>query len=151
LELVDLEQPRVGYMCNSLAPVRAYKRELHARELDAAAAAGVDYLVGIYHACHRELCAHETTSPFKVVNFLELVGEAMGIEQADLFKQRKMMQGVDRVLAEVAKQVPTVGLDLESVREVLVAHMLGEQQLPVSFRDRPSVESENAPVRVVSE
>ena len=40
LELVDLEQPRVGYMCNSLAPVPAYKRELHARELDAAAAAG---------------------------------------------------------------------------------------------------------------
>ena len=151
LELVDLEQPRVGYMCNSLAPVPAYKRELHARELDAAAVAGVDYLVGIYHACHRELCAHETTSPFKVVNFLELVGGAMGVEQADLFKQWKMMQDVDRVLAEVAKQVPAVGLDLESVREVLVADMLGKQPLPVGFRDTPSVESENAPVRVVSE
>jgi heterodisulfide reductase subunit D len=120
LELVDLEQPRVGYMCNSLAPVPAYKRELHARELDAAAAAGVDYLVGIYHACHRELCAHETTSPFKVVNFLELVGEAMGVAKADLFKQWKMMQDVDRVLAEVAKQATAAGLDLESVREVLV-------------------------------
>ena len=81
LELVDLEQPRVGYMCNSLAPVPAYKRELHARELDAAAAAGVDCLVGIYHACHRELCAHETTSPFKIVNFLELVGEAMDVQR----------------------------------------------------------------------
>jgi heterodisulfide reductase subunit D len=53
IELVDLDQPRVGYMCNSLAPVPAYKREFHARELDAAAAAGVDCLVGIYHACHR--------------------------------------------------------------------------------------------------
>ena len=120
LELVDLEQPRVGYMCNSLAPVPAYKRELHARELDAAAAAGVDYLVGIYHACHRELCAHETTSPFKIVNFLELVGEAMGVEKTDLFKQWKMMQDVDRVLAEVAGPAQAAGLDLESVREVLV-------------------------------
>ncbi len=109
LELVDLEQPRVGYMCNSLAPVPAYKRELHARELDAAAAAGVDYLVGIYHACHRELCAHETTSPFKIVNFLELVGEAMGVEKTDLFKQWKMMQDVDRVLAEVAQQATATG------------------------------------------
>jgi len=107
--------------------------------------------VGIYHACHRELCAHETTSPFKVVNFLELVGEAMGFEQADLFKQWKMMQDVDRVLAEVAKQVTAVGLDLESVREVLIAHMLGEQPLPVGFRDAPSIESESTPVRVVSE
>jgi len=151
LEMVDLKQPRVGYMCNSLAPVPAYKRELHARELDAATTAGVDYLVGIYHACHRELCAHETTSPFKVVNFLELVGEAMGIKKADLFKQWKMMQDVDRVLAEVAKQATDAGLDLENVREVLVAHMLGEQPLEVGFRDRPAIDSESAPVRVISE
>jgi hypothetical protein len=102
IDLVDLEQPRVGYMCNSLAPVPEYKRELHARELAAAAAAGVDCLVGIYHACHRELCAHEATYPFKIVNFLELVGEAMDIQRDDLFKQWKMMQDVDRVLAEVA-------------------------------------------------
>jgi heterodisulfide reductase subunit D len=151
LELVDLEQPRVGYMCNSLAPVPAYKRVLHARELDAAAAAGVDYLVGIYHACHRELCAHETTSPFKIINFLELVGEAMGIEKTDLFKQWKIMQDVDRVLAEVAKQATAAGLDLESVREVLVAHMLEEQPLPVGFRGTPAIKPEDAPVRVISE
>ena len=151
LELVDLEQPRVGYMCNSLAPVPAYKRALHARELDAAAAAGVDYLAGIYHACHRELCAHETTSPFKIVNFLELVGEAMGVEKTDLFKQWKMMQDVDRVLAEVAEQATMAGLNLESVREVLVAHMLGEQPLPVGYRGTPVIEPEDPPVRVISE
>jgi hypothetical protein len=125
LEIVDLEQPRVGYMCNSLAPVPDYTRELHARELSAAVAAGVDCLVGIYHACHRELCAHETTHPFKIVNLLELVGDAMNIQRDDLFKQWKMMQDVDRMLAEVAGQAAMAGMDLESVREVLVAHMLG--------------------------
>jgi len=138
LELVDLEQPRVGYMCNSLAPVPAYKRELHARELDAAAAAGVDCLVGIYHACHRELCAHEAASPFKIVNFLELAGSAMGVERQDLFKQWKMMQDVDRVLTEVAAQADKAGLDIESVREVLIATMLGEQPLPVGARATPA-------------
>jgi len=138
-------------MCNSLAPVPAYKRELHARELDAAAAAGVDYLVGIYHACHRELCAHETTSPFKIVNFLELVGAAMGVEKTDLFKQWKMMQDIDRVLAEVAGQAKAAALDLESVREVLVAHMLGEQPLPIGHRGLPAIAPEDAPVRVISE
>ena len=151
LELVDLEQPRVGYMCNSLAPVPAYKRELHARELEAAAAAGVDYLVGIYHACHRELCAHEATSPFKVVNFLELVGEAMGVETPDLFKQWKMMQDIDRILAEVATHAAAAGLDLESVREVLLANMLGEQPLPIDFRGKPPPEPKAAPVRVIAE
>ncbi len=151
LELVDLEQPRVGYMCNSLAPVPAYKRELHARELEAAAAAGVDYLVGIYHACHRELCAHEATSPFQVVNFLELVGEAMGVATRDLFKQWKMMQDIDRILAEVATPAADAGLDLETVREVLLANMLAEQPLPIDFRGKPAPESKAAPARVVAE
>jgi Fe-S oxidoreductase len=131
LELVDLAQPRVGYMCNSLAPVAAYKRELHAQELAAAQGAGVDCLVGIYHACHRELCAHEATVPFRIVNFLELVGEAMGVDRPDLFKQWKMMQDVDRVLADLGDRAQTAGLDAEALRDVMVAHMLGEQPLPV--------------------
>jgi Fe-S oxidoreductase len=131
LEVVDLAQPRVGYMCNSLAPVAAYKRALHARELSAAEAAGVDALVGIYHACHRELCAHESTVPFRIVNFLELVGEAMGVERHDLFKQWKIMQDVDRVLGEVDGQVQREGLDAEMVREVMLAAILGEQPLPI--------------------
>jgi heterodisulfide reductase subunit D len=151
IELVDLEQPRVGYMCNSLAPVPEYKRELHAQELAAAEAAGVDCLVGIYHACHRELCAHETTYPFKIVNFLELVGEAMGVQRDDLFKQWKMMQDVDRVLAEVAGQAATAGLDLESVREVLIAHMLREQPLPIGSRVAPAPEPAAALLRFFPE
>ncbi len=130
LTIVDLAQPRVGYMCNSLAPVPAYKRQLQEQELRAAETAGVDALVGIYHACHRELCAHETVGPFRVVNFLEIVGEAMGIERRDLFKEWKMMQDVDRVLAEVAPQATAAGLDLGAVREVMTAS-LGEQPLPV--------------------
>jgi Fe-S oxidoreductase len=132
LQVVDLAQPRVGYMCNSLAPVAAYKRVLHAQELAAAEAAGVDSLVGIYHACHRELCAHEAALPFRIVNFLELVGEAMGVTRPDLFKQWKMMQDVDRVLAEVSDQVEREGLDPDAVREVMVASILGEQPLPLS-------------------
>jgi len=129
--VVDLDQPRVGYMCNSLNPVPAYKRALHARELDAARAAGVDALVGVYHACHRELCAHERDMPFRVVNFLELVGEAMGVERPDLLKRWKMMQDVDRVVAEVGATAQAAGLDIDSVRNVLVATLLGEQPLPL--------------------
>jgi hypothetical protein len=63
-----------------------------------------------------------------------------------------MMQDVDRVLAEVAEQATKeAGLDWESVREVLVAHMLGEQPLPVSFRDAPAIAPADPPVRVISE
>jgi heterodisulfide reductase subunit D len=118
-------------MCNSLNPVPAYKRALHARELDAARAAGVDALVGVYHACHRELCAHERDMPFRVVNFLELVGEAMGVERPDLLKRWKMIQDVDRVVAEVGATARAAGLDIDAVRNVLVATLLGEQPLPL--------------------
>ena len=134
LTIVDLQQPRVGYMCNSLAPVPAYKRVLHAQELGAAEARGVDALVGIYHACHRELCAHESTYPFRVVNFLELIGEAMGVTRPDLFKQWKTMQDVDRVIAEVSSQMDAAGLDLDAVREVMLTAILGEQPLPLAHR-----------------
>jgi len=145
LEVVDLAQPRVGYMCNSLAPVADYKRALHARELAAAEAAGVDCLVGVYHACHRELCAHERDYPFRVVNFLELVGESMGVERPDLFKQWKVMQDVDRVLAEVAADAAAAGLDAESVREVLLGAITGEQPLPLGRRQaRPPAGSPRA-------
>lgn len=138
LELVDLGVPRVGYMCNSLATIPAYKRELQRAELDAAAAAGVECLVGVYHACHRELCAHEARSPFRVVNFLELVGESMGVEREDLFKQWKVMQDADRVLAEVAPHAVAAGLDLAVVRETIVANLLGEQPLPLDRSPRPT-------------
>jgi heterodisulfide reductase subunit D len=136
IELVDLGQPRVGYMCNSLSPLPAYKRDLHARELAAAETAGVDCLVGIYHACHRELCAHEREWPFRIVNFLELVGEALGVEREDLYKAWKTMQDVDRVMADLGERVEERGLDLETVREVLTAHVLGEQPLPLGRQDR---------------
>jgi len=55
----------------------------------------------------------------------------MGIERPDLFKQWKMMQDVDRVLAELGDQVEREGLDPEAVREVMVASILGEQPLPL--------------------
>jgi hypothetical protein len=51
----------------------------------------------------------------------------------------------------VAPQATAAGLDLESVREVLVAHLINEQPLPVGFRGTPAVSGETTPVRVISE
>jgi len=131
LDFVELEQPRVGYMCNALSPVPAYKRQVHLDQLQAAADAGVTTLAGIYHACHRELCSHERDWPFEVVNFLELVGESMGFSRPDLFKRLKLMQDVDAILAETAPTIETNQLDLDEARSVILADMLDEQALPL--------------------
>ena len=126
LDLVELEQPRVGYMCNALNPLPAFKRQVHQAQFEAAAAAGVTTLAGIYHACHRDLCSHERDWPFEVVNFLELVGESMGLVRSDLFKRLKLMQDVDAILAETAPLIATNGLDLEEARAIVLSEMLGQ-------------------------
>ena len=131
LELVDLEQPRVGYMCNKLNALPEFKRELHRDQLLAAADAGVTTLAGIYHACHRELCSHERDWPFAVVNFLELVGESMGLVRPDLFKRLKLMQDVDAILADRASLLEANRVGLDEARDVILADMLGEQPLPL--------------------
>jgi heterodisulfide reductase subunit D len=131
VEFVDLEQPRVGYMCNKLTPLPAFKRDVHRKQLEAAADAGVTTLAGIYHACHRELCSHERDWPFEVVNFLELVGESMGLQRPDLFKRLKLMQDVDAILLDAAPLIEGNGLDLDEARDVILRDMLGEQPLPL--------------------
>jgi hypothetical protein len=131
LEFVDLAQPRVGYMCNTLNALPAFKREVHRTQLQAAADAGVTTLAGIYHACHRELCSHERDWPFEVVNFLELVGESIGLTRPDLFKRLKLMQDVDAVLADAAPMIATHGLDLDEARAVVLRDILEEQPLPL--------------------
>ena len=131
LEYVELEQPQVGYMCNTLQPLPAFKREVHRGILEAAAVAKVDALAGVYHACHRELCSHETDWLFEVVNFLELLGESMGIRREDSFKRLKKMQDADAILTDVMDLVEQHGLALEEVRAVIEKDLLGEQPLPL--------------------
>ncbi len=131
LELVDLTQPSVGYMCNQLQSLPDYKRSLHARLLQAAAAANLDALAGVYHVCHRELCTHERDWPFAVVNFLELVAESMGLCRRDAFKRLKKIQDANAILTDVADLAAVHRLPLEVVQDVVLEELLGEQPLPL--------------------
>ena len=136
VEYVELEQPQVGYMCNQLQPLPSFKRDVHRNILEKAEQAGVDTLAGVYHACHRELCSHERDWPFEVVNFLELIGESMGIRREDAYKRLKKMQDADAILADVMDLVEAHGLGLEEVRAVIEKELLGEQPLPLKSAAR---------------
>jgi hypothetical protein len=131
IELVDLGQPAIGLMSNALAALPAYKRELQHAELAAAHAAGVDALVAVYHADHRELCAHERDFPFAVVNLLEIVGASMGIRHADTFKRLKKLQDVDLIMSECGDLIAAHGLSDDDARKAVTA-MLEEQPLPLT-------------------
>lgn len=129
LELVDAKQPSVGYMCNQLNSLPAYKRDLHREVLEAAAALKVDALAGVYHVCHRELCSHERDWPFEVVNFLELIGASMGISREDQFKRLKKLQDAGKILEDVADLAREHRLPLDLVEDVVLGDLLGEQPL----------------------
>jgi heterodisulfide reductase subunit D len=136
IELVDLKQPAVGLQSFSLNVLPAFKRELQLNELEAARDADVDALVTVYHSEHRELCAHERDWPFRIVNILEVVGESMGLHRNDRYKQLKVMQDADQIVAECSDLIARHALDAGTARAVVVKTLLGDQPLPLNSGSR---------------
>jgi heterodisulfide reductase subunit D len=137
VELIDLKQPAVGMMSNYFRALPAYRRELQKNELDAAERAGIDALVAVYHADHRELCAHERDYPFRIMNMLEVVGDSMDIHHDDHFKRLKLLQDADAIAADCQDLIAQHGLDAATTRQAIQA-MLDEQPLPLrGARARP--------------
>jgi heterodisulfide reductase subunit D len=130
VELVDLGQPAVGLQSNNLRVLPDYRRQLQEAELEAAAQAGVDALVAVYHSDHRELCAHERDWPFRIMNIYEIVGASMGLHRDDHYKRLKIMQDAEAILADCQDLVARHGLDRETTRLAIKA-MLEEQPAPL--------------------
>ena len=131
IELVDLQQPAVGLQSNNLRVLPAFKRELQRNELQAASDAGIDALVAVYHSDHRELCAHERDWPFRIINMLEVVGASMGLHRDDRYKELKLMQDADQIVAECKDLIAQHSLDVAAARNVIARGMLGDQPLPL--------------------
>jgi Fe-S oxidoreductase len=131
ITLVDLKQPAIGLMSNALRALPEFKRELQRTELEAARDAGVDALVAVYHADHRELCAHERDWPFQIINILEIVGASMGLRHEDRYKRLKILQDADAIVADCQDLLTTHGLDAAAAREVVITAMLADQPLPL--------------------
>lgn len=123
LELVTLDVPVVSTQANHLSVLPAFKAELRQREFAAAAAAGVTTFASIFHGCHRELVQFQPDVSFELLNFMELIGESMGIHIPDLYKRLALMADVDAVVADSAEMIARHGLDLETVRDVLATEV----------------------------
>ena len=131
VEVIDLNLPEMGLMSNSLSTVPSLKKDLQAQELAAAKAAGVDALAAVYHADHRELCAHERDYPFSVINFLEIIAESMGIFRDDTFKTMKIKQDADKILKDCADMLEANAISKDQARPIIETALLGEQPLPL--------------------
>ena len=88
---------------------------MHRLAADNAAAAGVDVLVTIFHACHRQLSGAEAHYPFAVKNFSDLLAEAMGTGgRHDYYKQYKRGGEMDEALAAASAYLETNGVALDA-------------------------------------
>ena len=130
LELVEIAQDTsFSYVCGG--PAARYpqrEREVHRIAADNAAAAGVDVLVTIFHACHRALSGAEAQYPFAVKNFSDLLAEAMGAGgRHDYYKQYKRGGEMDEALAAARAYLETNGVTLDQATVgALSAEIFGE-------------------------
>jgi Fe-S oxidoreductase len=141
LTLVDLPQDSgFSYACGGTA-ARYVDREraIHTAIADATAAAGADLLVTMYHSCHRALAGAEATYPFRVVNFTDVLAEALGRgRRTDFYKLYKtggeMQEAVEA--ARIYLQSNGVTVSPETIA-ALTEEMFGETGLtgsPDAFR-----------------
>lgn len=138
VEVVDLGVPDPGLMSNSFNALPEYRRKMHAIELQAAADAGIDALVAVYHADHRELCAHERDWPFLISNVLDVFGAGLGLQRDDAYKKIKVKQDVDAILEDCAKQIAHHSIPIEDARSVLEGALYGDQPLALKRFDLES-------------
>ena len=125
LEVVELDVPILSTQASHLSVLPKFKAELRDREFRAAAEAGVTTFASIFHACHRELITFQPQVEFELVNFMELIGESMGIQMPDLYKRLRLMGDIDAMVTDAADLIAAHRLDLDTVRDVLAQDMLG--------------------------
>ena len=113
-----------SYQCNSIS-VADYKRDAQKAQFNAAVEAGIDTLAVVYHGCYRGLCTASEDYPFEVVNYVELIGAAMGIVHPSSFKRLKLLGDSDKVLDEVGQMIAQNAMDPDEVRAVVETEMLG--------------------------
>ena len=80
LELIELVQDSgFSYACGGqAAKFKDREQAIHRALAEGAVAAGADTIVTMYHSCHRARAGAEAAYPLRVVNFTDVIAEALG-------------------------------------------------------------------------
>jgi Fe-S oxidoreductase len=133
LELVELVQDSgFSYACGGqAAKFKDREQAIHRALAEGAVAAGADTIVTMYHSCHRALAGAEAIYPLRVVNFTDVLAEALGRGgHPDYYRLYKAGGAMDEAVA-AARQFLTnngVRIDEASVQS-LTADIFNETGL----------------------
>lgn len=105
-----------GYTCGGSGADRSpeLKRVKREETLARAEADGIDALVTLFHGCHGQLAAEEKRGTFEVLNWTDLVVEALGeTPHDDSNKRYRLHQDWDMVLDEGEIYLKANGIDVD--------------------------------------
>jgi len=93
-----------GHMCSALVPVPAALRDVTRRLCEEARGAGADDVATVFHSCQRMMCGLEASEPFRVVNYVALLGAALGREYPDEYKSWKTAAGAEQIRERIGAE-----------------------------------------------
>jgi Fe-S oxidoreductase len=133
LTLIDTVRES-GYTCGGSGCNRAPGLQAveHARLLDRVRDSGADTLVTLYHGCHASFLPAETTGGFRVLNFTDLLVEALGgVPHEDVLKHYRLADDLRMVVEEGQPYLRANGIDVDSA---LLERILPELFALAEFR-----------------
>jgi Fe-S oxidoreductase len=104
LTLTESGTAAPGHMCSALSRVPAALTDVTRGLCDEAAARGADTVATVFHSCQRLLCALEGSEPFRVVNYVNLLTESMGLAFNDEYKDWKLAGSENAVTEKIGAQ-----------------------------------------------
>jgi len=133
LEMVELPQDSgFSYACGGqAAKFKGREQAIHRALAEGAVAAGADTIVTMYHSCHRALSGAEAVYPLRVVNFTDILAEALGRGgHPDYYQLYKKGGAMDEAVAAARKFLQDNGVRVdESSVQSLTADIFNETGL----------------------
>lgn len=112
-----------GHMCSALAGLPPVMKDVTAGVCTLARGAGATDVVTVFHSCQRMLCGLEQEEPFRVVNYVSLLAESMGLDLSDDYKRWKTATSEDEAVAALGER------NLERVGERFAREQLAPELL----------------------
>lgn len=86
----------------------------HAALLDRARKTGADTLVTLYHGCHAIFAGAEKEGAFEVLNFTDILVEAMGgVPHQDMLKRYKLLDDWEMIVNEAQPYLRANGIEID--------------------------------------
>ena len=141
LELLELPQDSgFSYACGGqAAKFKEREQAIHRGLAEGAVAAGADTIVTMYHSCHRALAGAEAIYPLKVVNFTDVLAEALGRGgHPDYYRLYKQGGAMDEAVSAARRFLQDNGVRVDEASVAsLTADIFNETGWPARARPSP--------------